>query len=372
MTLIASEQLRERIDALDAVRVLRSASAGERLFLVGGAVRDLLLGAAAPGDLDVAVDGDVEALAARLGVADATHERFGTASVQVGMTRVDLARTRTESYSQPGALPDVAPARIEEDLARRDFTINAIAVPLDGSHAIIDPHSGTTDLGAGLIRVLHGDSFRDDPTRALRAARYCARLGFKLEPETGKLMAAADLEGVSADRRDQELLRIAEEPAAAAGFALLAEWGLASVDAGAAQRVQASLDVLAESEWAGVAERAQVALAAAIPDPALEAGILRLASARPALPSEAVSLIRGRSGVELVLARAAGGAWLDRVMAEWGAVRLEISGSDLIAAGVPEGPAIGRALDAALVAKLDGRASGHDQELAVALRAAAS
>ena len=369
---MSEEQLRGRIYALEAVRLLREASDGERLYLVGGAVRDLFLGLAPPGDLDVAVDGNVEAVAGRLGVPGTTHERFGTASVELGPTRIDLARTRTETYSRPGALPDVAPAGIEQDLARRDFTVNAIAVPLDGSRAIIDPHSGTVDLADELIRVLHRDSFRDDPTRALRAARYCARLGFQLEEETRKLLTEADLMTISAERRHAELLRLAEEPAAAVGFALLADWALASVDAGAPQRVQASLDVLAGGDWAGVAERAQVVLAAAMPDPALEAGILRLASARPALPSEAIGLTRGRSGVELVLARAAGGAWLDRWVHEWSKVRLEISGDDLIAAGIAQGPAIGRALHAALVAKLDGDAAGRDQELSVALRAAAS
>src|SRR5690606_25329122 len=119
------------------------------------------------------------ALAARLGATTAEHERFGTAKVVLEGHEVDLAGARRETYPEPGALPVVEPAdSIEQDLARRDFTINAMALSLDDPAEPIDPHGGAADLDAGLLRVLHPGSFADDPTRALRAARYAARFGF--------------------------------------------------------------------------------------------------------------------------------------------------------------------------------------------------
>src|SRR3982750_2045550 len=136
-------------------------------FLVGGAVRDLLLGRSTV-DLDVAIEGDARAvareLARRLGGEAVEHERFGTATVRAEDLVVDLATTRRETYSEPGALPDVEPAGLAEDLGRRDFTINAMSLGLSGADVGVlhDPHRGQSDLDAGIIRVLHGRSFIDD------------------------------------------------------------------------------------------------------------------------------------------------------------------------------------------------------------------
>jgi tRNA nucleotidyltransferase/poly(A) polymerase len=171
--LLAGEALQERLQALPGIARVRAALDGERAYLVGGAVRDLLLGAEHP-DLDLAVEGDAVELARRLGAEPVAHERFSTATVDLDGVRVDLARTRAETYPHPGALPEVEPAPLERDLARRDFTVNAMALPLDGRGQLVDPHGGRVDLRAGLLRVLHPGSFADDPTRALRAARYAA------------------------------------------------------------------------------------------------------------------------------------------------------------------------------------------------------
>src|SRR6185369_11556268 len=129
-------------------------------------------------DLDVAVEGEIAPVASALGEIEEEHGRFGTATVRTlhGGT-VNVVRTRAESYERPGALPDVRPAGIDEDLARRDFTINAIAVALDGGAVHAVAHAGE-DLDARRLRVLHDASFRDDPTRLWRLARYAARLGF--------------------------------------------------------------------------------------------------------------------------------------------------------------------------------------------------
>ena len=347
-------------------------AATEPVYLVGGAVRDLLAGRDRA-DLDVVVEGDAAALAARLGAAPREHERFATAKVEFDGHEVDIASARSESYPHPGSLPLVSPATaIEADLGRRDFSINAMAIPLSGEPRLIDPHGGRADLEAGLLRVLHRESFADDPTRAIRAARYAARLGLELEPETEALLRAADLDTVSADRRRAELLRLAGEATAPRGFALLRAWGLLAARAGEHDLVERVAGVAAAPPWAAIltpADRARALLAAAL-GPAGEEH--ELAAARPERPSRAVELARGHDPVELVLARALGAAWLDDYLEKWSAVTLAIDGADLIAAGVPQGPALGRGLTAALRAKLDGEIEGREQELTTALAAARS
>ncbi|HSS33686.1 MAG TPA: hypothetical protein VLL27_10440 [Solirubrobacterales bacterium] len=349
---------------LDAIAV----AGGVGTFLVGGAVRDLLLGRER-GDIDVAVIGDVAALVAALEAETvAAHERFGTIKVALDGHEIDLAATRTETYAHPGALPTVVPSdSIEADLARRDFTINALALPLADPDRIIDPHGGRADLEAGLLRVLHPQSFVDDPTRAIRAARYAARFGFGLEPGTEELLRATDLGTVSAERREVELLRLAAEPTAAQGLEKLAGWGLLQPGGRWGALAAALPELLAESPWAGEVDAAEAWLAAAL-GPHEDAE--KLAHTHPAQPSQAVSQARGHSPTELVLARALGAEWLDDYVAVWRDVSLEIDGDDLIAAGVPAGPAVGRGLEAALRAKLDGEISSRDEELTAALEAA--
>lgn len=369
MTLKPDDDLTEALGSaypeLDAVRAASDAP----VYLVGGAVRDLLLGRGRS-DLDLVVVGDAAALAARLGVETIEHERFATAKARLDGHEVDIATARAESYAHPGALPDVEPAAdVESDLARRDFTINAMAVPLHGAPELIDPHGGRADLGAGVLRVLHRHSFEDDPSRALRAARYAARFGFELEPETAALIRKADLGTISADRRRAELLRLAAEADAADGFELLGEWGLVELRPGGVELVGRVAELIAKPPWdaLGPRERNRALLDAALGSPGNEE---ELAGARPRRPSSAVALARRHQLFELALARALGAEWLDRYLQEWRSVALEIDGEDLIAAGVPQGPDIGRGLDAALRRKLDGELSGREQEMAAALAAA--
>jgi tRNA nucleotidyltransferase (CCA-adding enzyme) len=346
---------------------VREAAGGKSVYLVGGAVRDLLLGHGRT-DIDLVVEGDAAALATRLGGEIVEHERFATAKAQLGGHQVDIATARAESYPRPGALPEVAPtAGIAADLARRDFTVNAMAIPLRRDPELIDPHRGREDLEAGLLRVLHAHSFDDDPTRALRAARYAARFGLELEPETAELLRQADLDTVSADRRDAELLRLAGETEAVRGFSLLAEWGLIEPREDGLELAGRVAGLLSGSPWMETAPRNRAVLAAAL-GPWGEAE--KLAAAHPRRPSEAVRLARGRGPVELVLARALGAEWLDRYIEEWRQVALEIDGDDLVAAGVPQGPGVGRGLAEALRRKLDGELSGREEELAAALAAA--
>src|SRR5690349_1908741 len=221
-----SESLAEALEHMHPELDLVREVAGDPVYLVGGAVRDLLLGRGRA-DIDLVVEGDAAALAARLGADVTAHERFGTAKLILEGHEVDVATARTEAYPHPGALPVVGPARhLDADLARRDFTINAMAIPLHGAPRLIDPHGGQADLGTRRLRVLHDGSFADDPTRAIRAVRYAARFGFALEARTEELLRAADLATVSANRREAELLRLASEAQAPRAFELLGEWGL--------------------------------------------------------------------------------------------------------------------------------------------------
>jgi tRNA nucleotidyltransferase (CCA-adding enzyme) len=364
---IAPEQLSERLAALPGVERLRAAAADLPAYLVGGAVRDVLLGRDRA-DMDVAVEGEAAELARRLGGEVRRHERFATATVLLDGLQVDLAATRSEAYPHPGALPEVRPASLAADLARRDFTMNAMAVPLAGDPQLIDPHRGLEDLQRGLLRVLHPGSFVDDPTRALRAARYAARYGFTLERGTAELCRGTDLSTVSRDRTDAELRKLAAEPQAQRAFELLAEWGLVELEPDALELAGAVGQLTAGEPWREVVPRADAVLAAALGRGVGKAR--QLGSAEPARPSEAVERARGRTAVELALARALGAEWLDRYVTQWRGVRLEIDGNDLIEQGVREGPAVGHGLAEALRAKLDGEVHGRTEELRAALAAA--
>ena len=353
-----------RLDGLDRIR---EAAAGTPAYLVGGAVRDLLLGSADRIDVDVVVEGDVALVAERLGGDIRSHERFGTVKVTVGGLTVDLTAARVEAYAHPGALPDVKPATVREDLARRDFTVNAMAVPLQGDPRLIDPYGGATDLESRSLRVLHDRSFSDDPTRAIRAARYAARLGLELDPRTEELILQTDLGTVSEDRREAELERLAAEPSPRRGFELLAGWGLFDLHERGGELIDLVAELLAEEPWSDVTHRPAAVLAAARGEVGRAP---RLAALSPQAPSEGVEAARAASGVELALARVMGARWLDTYLTDWRDVGLEITGEDLIAAGVAQGPELGRGLRVALARKLDGEIAGREAELAAALEAA--
>ncbi|MBA7602254.1 A-adding tRNA nucleotidyltransferase [subsurface metagenome] len=201
---------------------------GQRLYLVGGAVRDLLL--ERPNlDFDLVVEGDALALARWLAKGEGiggeneksgervtVHRKFGTAKFSRGSLNIDLVTARSETYAKPGALPTVQPGTIRDDLLRRDFSINAMAIDLSpGSFGrLLDPHSGRSDLEQGrIIRILHERSFIDDATRILRALRYEQRLGFKLEQNTERLLRKhkSMLDTISGDRVRHELELILKE-----------------------------------------------------------------------------------------------------------------------------------------------------------------
>ena len=207
---------------------LLDAAEGQALYVVGGTVRDLMLGRGRT-DLDIAVEGDAAAIAHRLGGEVTEHGRFGTAKVKLPGSQIDLAATRAEIYPAPGALPEVRPAGIEEDLARRDFTVNAMALALDEPE-LVDPFGGIADLHAKQLRTPQAPevSFEDDPLRMLRAARFVATLGFEPDAEVVRAIEAMHerLEIISAERIRDELSKmlLAEDPTP--GLWMIARTGL--------------------------------------------------------------------------------------------------------------------------------------------------
>jgi tRNA nucleotidyltransferase (CCA-adding enzyme) len=396
-------ELLERIRALPAAGpLMRRIGDADQVYLVGGSVRDLLLGGE-PFDLDLVVEEDAAGFAAALGGDVRAHDRFGTSTVTLNGFSYDIARARRETYSRPGALPDVVPASVAEDLFRRDFTVHALAIALGGANAgrLSGVPLALEDLEARQLRVLHDDSFIDDPTRLLRLARYASRLGFAIEPHTRNLAAAAVRSGalatVSRARVGAELRLLARERDSIAALGSLRELELdraidlafGLTDDALARR---AVDLLPDD---GRPDLLAIALAArdvpgrrlvplldalefeagdrdAIVAAATRADVLAGSLGAATLPSEIAVAAAGARPELVALAGALGPAdaareWLERLRG----VRLAIDGVDLIRAGVREGPAVGRGLRAALAAKLDGRASGREAELAEALEAAA-
>jgi tRNA nucleotidyltransferase (CCA-adding enzyme) len=224
----------EKQDLLTSI-ASQAAAMNMACYLVGGPVRDLLLEKPV-NDLDIVVEGDAiklgNALLKKQGGKLATHQKFGTAIWFYNKTdALDLITARSETYDAPGTLPRVKHSGIEQDLRRRDFSINAMAVRLDGDHfgQLLDPLGGQLDLQKGMIRVLHARSFLDDPTRIFRAIRYEQRYEFKMEPETLKLITPQSLDvlsKLSGERVRHELDLILEEENPAAMLSRAADLGL--------------------------------------------------------------------------------------------------------------------------------------------------
>lgn len=410
------ESVREALLALEHLapvfEAVRAVSAGfDGVYLVGGAVRDLLLGE--PNlDVDVAVEGDGIALARALARAlhgrAVPHQKFGTAVVKSPSGRVDVATARTELYEEPAALPAVEQATIRQDLYRRDFTINAMAVSLreEDFGRLVDPFGGRADLERGLVRVLHNLSFIDDPTRIFRAVRYESRYGFRMDRHTASLARACIEMGLvgelSSARLRDELLQLLDEEAAPRSVRRLAELGLAPAihprlaadETGAAlldeieglrarlapeePRWRARLAALVHRlhpdelyEWFGRlklrrrdADRIADAVAIAPRLPGLLQGVER--------PADARRLLAPHDPLGLLLALAldphgAAAGWIERYFGELRGTSLEIGGAELAALGLAESPQVGEILDELLRRKLDGELrGGRERELAAA------
>lgn len=388
------------------------------VYLVGGMVRDLLLGRPSE-DVDLVVEGDgivfAEALAGETGGRAHPHPPFLTSIVTLpDGNHLDVATARTEFYRTPAALPEVETSLIRQDLYRRDFTINALAVVLSGDRygQLLDFFGGRRDLERGEIRVLHSLSFIDDPTRAIRAVRYARRLGFEIAPDTRQLIGTAIEEDVftrlSGQRLRRELELLLAEPHPAESLAMLAELGLlGALDAALEWNRTAHsylLDLEGLVEWytlgglgaapeplplflGGLAVRsgedaagrlaARLAMAGRVARSfaALPADTeLFLELSREGAPVSRIAETVERTGpVPALLAMAQLEETARRRMAEAmervARLELPVRGRDLVEAGLPPGPHIGAGLREARRAVLDGRVSPEDAA-AVALEAA--
>ncbi len=377
-------------------------SQGTALYLVGGPVRDRLLGLPFK-DLDFVVEGDAPALARvlaqRIGGRAVIHSRFGTATVSLAEARIDLVTARSEEYPTPGALPNVISSLIRDDLARRDFSINAMALPLFGPpDNILDPMGGRPDLEQCLIRTLHSASFADDPTRLFRAVRYEQRLGFAIETETEHQIKAAVeqdfCDNVSGDRLRHELERIFEEQRPGEALVRAATLGLLRSLVPSIDRVDyVSLwdsmvteylphELPGTLTWlAGLAyplSRAESeSFIRRLNMPSAWARVVRdtvdvrenevLLSSHDLLPSDLCRTLDGLSLEALYLVAAAANSQvvsehLRLYLAEYRKVLPVLKGQDLLELGVPEGPMVGDALARLRNARLNRTINSEDEE----------
>jgi tRNA nucleotidyltransferase (CCA-adding enzyme) len=387
-----------------------AARRGLELYLVGGSVRDLLLGRLVL-DLDLVLEGDAihfgRAVQARLGGALTVHDKFRTATWQTpdGLS-LDLITARRETYPAPASLPEVTPSTLVEDLARRDFTINTLALRLaDG--ALVDQHQAQADLRAGLIRVLHPLSFQDDPTRLYRAVRYAARYGFQIAPETRALVPAARpfVQALSPERIRHELDLVLDEPNAIQMLAELSELGLLRAvldklpwNSALATRLGAARRLPLPTGWNLTSPAAGIPLNRALTyllwlldlSPAdlelvqkrlvfplglfkslLAAATLRMAL--PALggaaPSEWVKKLTGQPLLAVyALALVSGESALSSYLARWQFIQPQTTGETLKSLGLPPGPAYQTLLWQLRAAWLDGLVTSVAEETALLTR----
>jgi tRNA nucleotidyltransferase (CCA-adding enzyme) len=414
-TLMALPGLEPVFEAIQAV------SGGfDGVYLVGGTVRDILLGEE-HFDLDIAVEGDGIAfgrsLARTLDGRVTPHEKFGTAIVRWAGGRVDVATARTEFYDEPAALPTVEHATIRQDLFRRDFTVNAMAVSLKGGDfgRLADFFGGLADLERRILRVLHNLSFIDDPTRLFRAIRYENRYGFRMDGHTAALARACVEMGLvgelSSARLRDELVALLSEESVAPSVRRLGELGLGqaihphlAVDAETAELLERADRLRARYAPSEPAWRLRLAvLARRLPpdelyewfwrlrlrraDADLLADAVTVAPRLPELlaavdrPSEARRLCERHDPLGLLLALTLepdsteacslsyehGFVWLRRYFDDLRGVHLEITGADLAALGLHESPRVGQVLAELLRRRLDGElAAGREAELSAA------
>lgn len=391
-----------------ALSALVEAARGKRrtLYVVGGCVRDLSLGRGQL-DVDVVAEGEVQSLAAAaasaLGGRWVAHREFGTVTLEVDEARVDLAMARAETYARAGALPRVRPASIGEDLARRDFTINALALALCGPERgrLLDPFGGWADLRRGLVRVLHPRSFIDDATRILRAVRYAARLGFRLESGTLALLRRdlSYLDTISGARVRQELMRLlAEErpetallpcqelgvlaavhPALSFDRRLAAAFRTARRREGAPLGPELCLSLLgtrlSPDEASAVAHR--LALSArerrALEGAADLGGAIAELGQPRLRPSEAVARLEAYPEASLrawalMAVSPAARRRLRFYLERWRYVKPSLDGRAVQRLGITRGPLVGEAMRMLRKARLDGWVRSRDEEVAAVRR----
>jgi tRNA nucleotidyltransferase (CCA-adding enzyme) len=394
--------------------------AGFRAYLVGGIVRDIALGYPDT-DLDVVIEGGAEKVA-RAFASNVRGElkgvtKFGTCKVEAqGFGTLDFATARSETYDRPGALPRTQASAINHDLARRDFTINAMALALNPGHygEILDPCGGVSDLRAGKLRVMHDGSFIDDPTRMLRGVRFAARYGFNFERRTLSLLrtclAGGGLGSISGKRVFRELGLISMEPRALEGLRLLQRHGMLEAvfgtrpargrpralwrrlpgaietihgatggefarswvmwfaslftDVGGRRAGQLATyfnlprDVRAVCLWTAVAHKRVVSRLARLD----RSKAYRVKLLLEAVPAEALVLV-------YAMCAKRGRGLIIEYLTAWRHATPFLTGRDLASMGIAEGPAVGTMLDRIVRLKLAGKLETREAEVAYVKRA---
>lgn len=375
-----------------------AAAANTRAYLVGGFVRDLVMGAANL-DIDIALEGDsvgfIDKYAAAKAARVTKHDKFGTATLNLNDLRLDFSMTRTESYPSPGVLPVVKPGNIVEDMRRRDITINAMALSIsqDDFGALIDPHGGGADLDAKKIRILHDNSFVDDPTRIPRAIRYEQRFDFAIEPHTLALLQRdmAGLGKITGDRVRHELEKIFQEERPELSLARAQELGVLQQmvpgfqDANLKRRIS-DLRLVADDQPSAEAHFAALLCGLTKTDADAIASRLNLSQkARKAIsdaraiigsellhkegiaPSQLYETLNKFSddGVIAALASTEPKHFKENVHFYWAQLRhaeTSLNGEDVIKLGVPAGAKVGQVLEMLLKRRLDGELKSEQDE----------
>ncbi len=388
-----------RLDLLK--RVASAASAhGLPLYIVGGFVRDLLLKRPV-NDFDIVVEGDAirfgTILVQEFGGKLTPHHKFHTAIWHLPVDlapvpdTIDLITARSETYKTPGALPTVNPSTIEQDLRRRDFTVNAMALRLDGDMfgEMLDPLAGQKDLEQGLLRVLHPRSFVDDPTRILRSIRYEARYSFKLESSTSSLInaeALAVLSKLSGERIRHELDLILEEENSAKILSRLTDLDvfpslpnfnkkyapLLNIIPSDDLQIPHSQLLLGYTLWfldsssekiRALAKRLDFSTEltnTVVTAIQLRSDLSTLAGSKPSMWTLRLDKVPPMAICALSLI--ANEAALKEYLLKWRHVKPHITGNDLKARGVEPGPRLGEILSRLRAAWLDGEVSNDSQE----------
>ncbi len=409
--------IQENLDGanLFILHTLRQRALGQSLplYLVGGPVRDAILGAQVK-DLDFVLHGDAVVLARSLSEEMAwglvVHPRFGTATLTFQDAAIDIVTARRETYQTPGALPQVTPGSIADDLSRRDFSINALALPLfDSNPRVLDQHHGLQDLEDGQVRVLHPASFTDDPTRILRAIRYEQRLGFRLQAQTEDLFRSAldnrAFDAVSGDRIRHELDKILQEVSPAPVLQRASELGVfQSIHPAWSKRLDFSqVGPLLEKAFPADDPLRPLAYLAALafplpPDsaaqvlrrlnlPGRHAAVFRdaqtLRERGPALSLPSLSksqLFQQLEGLHETALKAVAAISPDPLIAqrlteylqELRFVRPALGGQAVVAMGVPPGPTVGHLIKKLRNARLDCKVQSEEEERQIVRRVLAN
>lgn len=385
---------------------------GISAYLVGGVVRDLLLRRPA-GDIDIVTDGSAVALAQawarRMKAKCVAYERFGTATVYLSKDEaVDFVTARSETYPHPGELPVVVKGDIRDDLYRRDFSVNAMALALKGEkdQLLVDPFGGEKDIKSGLIRVMHEKSFVDDPTRVLRAVRFEQRLGFRIEASTLRCLKRAVSSGamdtLKPERIFAEFKKNLQEDTAALNLKRLdglralgwlnAAWTWSDAEAGTLASLEAS------RQWCRrwtlpIPPRWLLAWMLLFKDASMDQAMemsrkfgigsanlrslkqaksyrscLEKLSAANLAPSDVCRILEGMSIPALVFIRASAVSqrqrrYISQYMREWMNVVIPVTGDDLTRVGVAPGPQFKSCLERLKNMYMDGTATTRSQLL---------